>query len=222
MAESNLSGQIYSTLSDRILSLEYPPGHRLTEEALCEEFRVSRSPVREALGMLAENGLIDKKARQGYSVRHLDMREIDELYDLRIVLELAIVERLCARGMDKDRITLLEKRWKGLLGRLPELAEDPADSDEEFHEVLAFCAGNRQMERMLRYIDKRIHFVRLADITNSERLRTTCLDHLAILDAIRRKDLAAAAEAVRRNIEWGRKNVETALKDALIRAHKIA
>jgi DNA-binding GntR family transcriptional regulator len=171
--------------------------------------------------MLVENGLIDKKARHGYSVRHIDMREIDELYELRIALEIAIVERVCAKGMDSERITRLEELWKGLLDRLPELSENPADLDEEFHEILALCAGNREMQRMLRYIDKRIHFVRLADITNSDWLRTTCTDHLAILRAIRERDAAGAREAIRRNIEWGRKNVEAALKDALIRAYKI-
>jgi DNA-binding GntR family transcriptional regulator len=74
---------------------------------------------------------------------------------------------------------------------------------------------------MLDFVDKRIHFVRLADITNPDRLKTTCLDHLAILRAVRERDPALGAEAVRRNIEWGRKNVEAALKDALIRAYRI-
>jgi DNA-binding GntR family transcriptional regulator len=221
MAESNLSGKIYSALSERILGLEYPPGHRLVEESLCEEFKVSRSPIREALGMLAENGLVDRKARRGYSVRKIDIREIDELYDLRLVLEAAIVERLCATGMEGSRIARLEERWQALYDGLPQLSENMADADEEFHELLASQAGNRVMQRMLKYVDKRIHFVRLADITSSERLGTTCMDHLAVLGAIRVKDADGAREAIRRNIEWGRKNVEAALKEALIRAYKI-
>ena len=221
MADDNLSREIYSSLSERILSLEYPPGHRLTEEALCAEFRVSRSPVREALGMLVENGLIDKKARHGYSVRRLDLKEIHDLYDVRLVLERAIVERLCAQGMDPEEIARLERFWRGLHDGLPRMAERLATSDEEFHEILAKSAGNRVMRQMLEYVDKRIHFVRLADITNPDRLKTTCHDHLAILQAIRERDAGKAAEAVRRNIEWGRDNVEAALKDALIRAYKI-
>jgi len=222
MEEGSLGGRIYAALSERILGLEYPPGHRLTEEVLCEEFKVSRSPVREALGRLAENGLIDKRARHGYSVRRMDLREIDELYELRLALELAVADKLCETGMDEGRLTLLEERWRGILGRLPEPAENPADLDEEFHEVLASEAGNRQIQRTLRYVDKRIHFVRLADIISPERLRGTCEDHLAILRAIRERDAAGARAALRRNIEWGRKNVEAALKEALIRAYKIA
>jgi DNA-binding GntR family transcriptional regulator len=221
MPDDSLSREIYSSLSERILSLEYPPGHRLTEEALCAEFRVSRSPVREALGRLVENGLIDKQARQGYSVRRFDLREIHDLYDVRLVLELAIVERVCARGMEPDEVMRLERYWRGLHDGLPRMAERLVESDEEFHEVLARAAGNRVLQQMLKQVEKRIHFVRLADITDPERLRTTCLDHLAILRAIRERNPAQAAAAIRRNIEWGRSNVEAAVKDALIRAHKL-
>ncbi len=221
MAEDNLSREVYSSLSERILSLEYPPGHRLTEAALCAEFQVSRSPVREALGMLVENGLIDKKARHGYSVRRLDLEEIHDLYDVRLVLELAIIERVCERGMDADENARLERYWRGLYDALPRMAERLAESDEEFHEILATGAGNRVLQQMLKQVDRRIHFVRLADITNPDRLKTTCLDHLAILRAVRERNAGKASEAVRRNIEWGRENVEAALKDALIRAYKI-
>ena len=220
MAEYNLSRQIYSSLSERILSLACPPGHRLTEEELCAEFGVSRSPIREALGMLVENGLIDKKARHGYSVRRLDLQEIQDLYDVRLVLELAVIERVCEAGMPELELARLEQYWRGLYEGLPAMAEDLADSDEEFHEILAESAGNRVLQHMLKYVDKRIHFVRLADITNPDRLQTTCLDHLAILGAIRARDSRKASDAVRRNIEWGRTNVEAALKDALFRAYR--
>jgi DNA-binding GntR family transcriptional regulator len=221
MTEHNLSREVSDSLSERILSLAYPPGHRLTEEALCAEFKVSRSPVREALGMLVENGLIDKKARHGYSVRRLDLQEINDLYDVRLVLELAVIERVCEKGMQPQEVARLEEYWRGLHDQLPCMAEHLAESDEEFHEILADAAGNRTLRQMLDYVDKRIHFVRLADITNPDRLRTTCLDHLAILRAVRERNPALGAEAVRRNIEWGRGNVEAALKDALIRAHRI-
>ncbi len=221
MADANRSREIYDALRGRILGFAYPPGHRLTEEALCAEFRVSRSPVREVLGMLVENGLVEKKARAGYSVRRLDLREIHELYDVRLVLELAVVERICERGMDPEELARLERYWRGLLGALPAMAEGLADADESFHEVLARAAGNGVLERLLEYVDQRIHFARQADITNPERLRTTCEHHLAILAAIAARDGRGAADAVRRNIEWGRGNVESALKDALIRAHQL-
>jgi DNA-binding GntR family transcriptional regulator len=72
---------------------------------------------------------------------------------------------------------------------------------------------------MLDDIDTRIHFVRMADITDPDRLKTTCEDHLEIIEALRRRNAAHATVALKRNIEWGKKNVEAAIRDALVRAH---
>ncbi|MCX7025444.1 MAG: GntR family transcriptional regulator [Spirochaetes bacterium] len=219
MAEANLSVDVYERLSERILKWEYPPGHRLTEEELCSEFAVSRSPIREALGMLAERGLVDKKACQGYTVRRLDLKEIKDLYDVRIILETAVMDYLCEKGVDGATLDVLDERWKALLDGLPELAPNAAAEDEEFHRLLARECGNGALALMLADIDSRIHFVRISDITNTERLRRTCSDHLEIIGALKRRDRAAAVAALRRNIEWGKTNVEAAIRDALVRAH---
>jgi DNA-binding GntR family transcriptional regulator len=169
--------------------------------------------------MLAERGLVDKKARQGYSVRRLDLKEIKENYDVRIILEVAVVESLCRAGINDTALDSLRNRWITLLNGLPELAPDAAAEDEEFHRTLARYCGNGVLCRTLDKIDSRIHFVRLADITDPERLRTTCTDHLEIIEALRRRDAVAATAALKRNIEWGKKNVEAAIRDALVRAH---
>ena len=62
---ANLSNDIFIALKDRIVRWHYPPGYRFTEEGLCEEFGVSRSPVREALRILVEKSLVDKEPRKG-------------------------------------------------------------------------------------------------------------------------------------------------------------
>lgn len=191
----------------------------MTEEGLCTEFSVSRSPVREALGILVERGLVDKNARQGYTVRRLDLEEIKQSYDVRLVLEIAVIDLLCDRGPDPSILDGLERRWTELCDGLPELSNNAAREDEEFHRVLAQAAGNVVLTRTLAEIDSRIHFVRLSDITNTDRLRQTCLDHLEIIEALRKRDRTTAVAALKRNIEWGKTNVETAIRDALMRAH---
>jgi DNA-binding GntR family transcriptional regulator len=65
--------ELYDTLKGRILRWEYPPGHRFTEETLCKEFGVSRSPVRETLRMLEEQGLVDKVPYRGCTVKQLNL-----------------------------------------------------------------------------------------------------------------------------------------------------
>lgn len=215
----NLSGEVYETLSERIRIWHYPPGYRLTEEELCSEFEVSRSPVREALNMLVEAGLVDKAERKGYRVRKIDLQELEELYDTRLVLELSVMERLCERGISPGLLERLRKRWEELRDALPAMSQEAALEDEQFHEALAAEAGNRVMQRILKDIDRSIHFVRLSDITDPERLKKTCSDHLEILDALERCDVALAQELTRKNILWGKEKVSNALKEALIRAH---
>jgi DNA-binding GntR family transcriptional regulator len=221
MASKNLSGEIYNTLTTRINTWVYPPGHRLTEEDLSAEFQVSRSPVREALNMLVEASLIEKEERKGYRVRKMSLKEINDLYDTRKMLEQAVIDRVCVNVIDPEILDDLERRWKNILKSLPAMASEAALEDEKFHETLAQVAGNRVIQRILKDIDLQIHFVRLSDITDPDRLKKTCEDHLAILDALRQRDRERAKKIIRDNIEWGREKVAAALKDALARAHGI-
>ncbi|HUX38436.1 MAG TPA: GntR family transcriptional regulator [Rectinemataceae bacterium] len=219
MPEKNLSESVYAALSERILRWDYMPGRRITEEELCAEFAMSRSPVREALHMLVENGLIERRPRQGYSVRLLDFKEINELYEFRLAIEEFVIARICSQGMDDDRIEELLALWSDLHARLPETAGLVPAADEEFHESLSGLTRNGAIVDALRDIDRRIHFVRLSDITSPERALCTCTEHMEILRAIRKRDLAAALAALRRNIEGGRSSVERAIKEALAHAY---
>jgi len=216
------STDIYNTLSKRIITWAYTPGYRLTEEELCAEFEVSRSPVREALNSLVSARLVSKEAHKGYMVRLIDLREVNELYDTRLVLELAVVQTLCEKGMDIHVLKDLQERWNMLIETLPEVLALCADEDEIFHKTLCSAAGNLVMTQMLDDIAKRIHFVRLSDITDPDRMRITCQDHLDLLSALQQRDVESAKAIVRRNILWGKEKVDTAIKEALFHAHHMA
>src|SRR5215467_15356847 len=95
---STLSSSIVATLKGRIIAWQYPPEHRLTEDGLCREFGVSRSPVREALRVLATNGFVRRTDNRGYAVRQVMLKELEELYDFRLALELYAVENLATSG----------------------------------------------------------------------------------------------------------------------------
>ena len=215
----NLSTEIFTVLKDRIISWEYASGHRFTEEGLCEEFGVSRSPIREALRMLVENNLVEKAPYKSYSVKQLDLQEIHELYDVRLALETFAIERLVERGYPQANWEELYGIWKNLRKASMAGSSDFAMRDEEFHEMLVIWTGNRTLLQQIRSIDERLHFIRMTDITTPERLRATCEQHLRILDCIRDKNIECARKALQTNIEDGRKNVEHAIKEALARAY---
>jgi DNA-binding GntR family transcriptional regulator len=214
-----LSNDVFSVLKDRIIHWQYAPGHRFTEEALCEEFGISRSPVREALRMLVENRLVEKTPYKGYSVKQLDMHEIEELYEVRAALETYVIEHLAQGEYPEKEWKELYRKWHNLRKVTLRSRLDFAGLDEEFHEKLALWTGNKTLHQQIQAIDERLHFIRMTDITTTERLRKTCEQHLRILDCIREKNSKCAREALQLNIEDGRKNVEHAIKEALARAY---
>ncbi len=219
-ARSNRSAQIFAVIKDRIIRWQYPPGHRFTEQELCEEFAVSRSPIREALRMLVENGLVDKVPHHGYHVKQPNRAEIEELYDVRLALETFIVERVALTGLPAAEAERLQDMWAGLLARLPDMDSNAALADEHFHEALAQATGNKTLLDMLRSINERLRFVRMTDITTPERLRATCQQHLDILARLAAHDVAGAREAVRGNVEQGREHVQSAFLQALANAYQ--
>ena len=86
--------------------------------------------------MLADRRLIEKTPRQGYVVRQLNLTEIHELYDLRLVLETYIMEQVCKTGMDEATLAALKQRWTQVYEALPEMIADPVTVDENFHQAL--------------------------------------------------------------------------------------
>ena len=217
---SNLSASIVATLKERIIHWQYPPEHRLTEAELCQKFGVSRSPVREALRTLATDGFVKKMPNRGYAVKQYNLREIEELYEVRLALELFVVECLAKRGAPKQNdIEALKRTWTGLLNGATKKDEELARLDTQFHETLAHATGNKSLLRQLRAINERLLLFRMIDFGKAHRAESTCHQHLDILKRIAAKDISGARKAMQRNIEEGRNNVHATIKDALARAY---
>ena len=216
------AAEIFAALKQRILQWEYPPGYRFTEDELCREFGVSRSPVRETLRMLEENGLVEKVPYRGCTVKQPDWAAINELYDVRLILEAAVVELLAERGMPAAELDALTQTWRAQAALPLDATIDGrvlAQLDREFHEVLARAAGNKTLYGLLETINERLHFIRMIDITTVNRLWETARQHLGILDTIAARDPEAARRAMRANIEGARVQVRNAMKEVLARLY---
>jgi DNA-binding GntR family transcriptional regulator len=216
---STLSSSIVATLKERIIAWQYPPEHRLTEEGLCREFRVSRSPVREALRVLSTNGFVRRMANRGYAVRQANMRELEELYEVRLALELYTVDRLASRGAPSKALDSLRETWQAVRAGPTRKGEELAELDTEFHERLAALIGNEMLLQQLKTINERLFVFRMIDFGKADRADDTCEQHIAILDKIAAQDRIGARDAIQRNIEDGRTIVGAAIKEALARAY---
>ena len=216
------SGQsIYVLLRDRITQWHYPPGFHLSENTLCKEFSVSRIPVREALHSLVTEGFAEKVPNRGCFVKQLNVLETKELFELRIALERYIAETLAARDLSAEWFLRLKKPWQTLLDsptHLPDVSQF-VEADTDFHSELARASENQNFVRIIEDVGERLRFVKLSVEITAERLSATAHEHLAILEAIERKDGAAARERIKSNIEHSSSRVETAISRALFGAY---
>jgi DNA-binding GntR family transcriptional regulator len=214
----DLCDVLVAALKDRIVHWEFLPGHRLLETDICREYQVSRSPAREALRTLAGDGYVEKLPTRGYRVKHLNVGEARELYDVRMALELFVVETLAGGPPESNLLKELQEIWQE-----PEVAQTDAETfagrDREFHETLARLMGNRTLLEQLQNINDRIHLFRAIEFAHPERRVTTREQHNRILEAIGSGNGQRAREALTANIESARNNVEETVKEALARAY---
>jgi DNA-binding GntR family transcriptional regulator len=192
--KSETAQSIYLTLRNMILNFEIQPNSRLTETELAHSFRVSRTPIREALQRLETEELISIRPKQGCFVRGIDFDEFADYYQVRINLEMLSLETAC-RNMPDEALKKLGAIWEKntATGEAGD-AERIADLDEAFHIQLAEGGGNRVLVKMLSDINNRIRIVRRLDFTESERIAKTYEEHFKILQSLLKRDVQTAKD----------------------------
>ena len=185
-AHRTRADDVYDLLKRDIGEFRLVPGDRFTEGEISERLGVSRTPVRQALFRLQQEGHIEVLFRSGWRVLPFDFKQFDQLYDFRQVLETEAVRRLCAIGAPAAHLALAEQEAIWLIPT----AERSADMvqvglwDEAFHCNLLDAAGNAEMARAHREITDRIRVIRRLDFTKKHRVDTTYEEHARILRAI--------------------------------------
>jgi DNA-binding GntR family transcriptional regulator len=177
--------ELYREIKNEIFDFRLLPGDRFTETELAVRYGVSRTPVRAALYRLKHEGYFEVQFKSGWSVRHFDFVRFDELYDLRAILEITSVERLCQ--LDAAAIKPLTDIWI----RPPESREDDprtvAQLDEDFHCMLVEAAGNREISRVNAEVTEKIRVLRRFGFLTQERIDTTYEEHAKLLRLIQNR-----------------------------------
>ncbi|QQQ51809.1 GntR family transcriptional regulator [Pseudomonas syringae] len=196
-----LAEDVYRRLKQEIFDFYLLPYDRFTETQLADRYQVSRTPVRDALYRLQREGYLDVEFRRGWSVKPLDFNQIDQLYDLRIVLECAAIERICASAEVHPELTILRQHW--LIDRdcWQIDMQVVADLDEQFHTQLVAASGNLEMARIHQEVTERIRIVRRLDFFKSARIEHTYLEHAAILNALQARKRDEALLLLRSHVE---------------------
>jgi DNA-binding GntR family transcriptional regulator len=204
----NLAEHVYAAIKAEMDDFRLVPGDRFSEAELSQRLGVSRTPVREALFRLRNEGFLDVEPKSGWSVRPIDFGRLEQLYDLRIVLELASVARLCAyTGAAPDELESLKATW---LVPAAERLDDPhqvGPLDEAFHATLVSAAGNAEIARVHWDVTERIRIVRHLDFTRGDRIDATYAEHAKILRAVIQRKADQAQLLLKAHVEQSKAEV---------------
>jgi DNA-binding GntR family transcriptional regulator len=202
IAEHDLSpsAAAYVRIKEAILNQTYGPGQRLSEAMLVDDLMLGRSPIRTALARLEGEGWIRIQPQSGTFVRALTAREVAEIAELRLVLEVHAARRAAGQIALEDLVALRNGfealSAKGVEGNFADFLE----LDDRFHTTIHRAADNRKIQEVLRNLRDQIHWVRVTTAVLPGRVDQSFKEMQRVLDALEKGDGDAAAEGMRVHI----------------------
>lgn len=181
--------QVYEHLRDQIVNHAIEPCSRLVEAQIAKEIGISRTPVREALHLLEKDGFIESVPRVGYYVKKLDLDELDEIFEIRLINE-RLVCRWAIDRIDNTGLRALEKniaKTKAALQKgSPQLF---LNYDEEFHEILVNAAGSRFLSEICQKLRRLMLRYRSESFKTEQSERLVLHGHARILECLTNKNV---------------------------------
>jgi len=204
----SLTDQVYEYLSDSIIEGRLKPAEKLNENDLCNQFGISRSPLRECFRILESEGLIVIIPRKGAHVRELTRNDIEDVFPIRASLE-SLAARLAVPNIGDKEIGV----FNDLITKMEEtLANNDIKSflrfNFTFHSVFIKASNNRVLERTLKSLGKGL-WLRLAFLCyqSSEGLEASNNMHKRIVRAFQKKDISSVQRLVEDHIEQSRRHI---------------
>jgi len=210
---NNSQDRAYRHLKEQIVSLELRPGERMRAAAIAEVLGISRTPVREALSRLEQDGLVARSSGWGYVVRTLTNKEIRDVYRVREALEVEAAQE-AIEFVDEEGINELEQilnraeqHWEN--GRVLEYRK----ATRLFHLTTARIADNEVLMRAVNAIDDQVRLIGalLFDQHQEHGAESLAQNH-ATLQALKRRDPVAAEKAVRSHVRHARERLLQCLR----------
>jgi DNA-binding GntR family transcriptional regulator len=204
--ELSSSETTYNKIKGMILSGEARPGRKLVHQDLATYLKVSRTPVREALERLYQEGFVTRLPRRGFYVAEMTHEEARDLYDAREALEIHALRQSMSKGTLRrqflQELAQLMENYHALLGE-----GNPRERlmmDVAMHLRLAEQSGNRYLVRLLAQTFERITMKRRIEGIRADRGSKADADHLELLNALKSNDLPRAEKCLRAHIGGAR------------------
>ncbi len=196
----SLTAIAYHAIKDEILSNRLRAGEPLPTERLISELGLSRTPLREAILRLEKEGLLEVRPRMGTFVSHLNLQEIQDMYQVRRELE-GLAARLAAERVAPERLAAVEKELKRhpLKGEINYKAL--SEAGQGLHRLIVESCGNQVLARFIRSLQD--HFTRFRNLSLDipEKILTSHHEHLRILEALKSGDGQLAEQLIQEHFD---------------------
>ena len=199
--------QIYASLRSEIILGHRRPGQRLAVDDLKARFGTSVTPVRDALQMLNQEGLITIKPRSGYFITRITLKALSDMLELREILELAAVER-AATNITEEQLEILKQVHAGYTGDDDQAYTRYTDENRRFHYLLAQASGNQELALSVRHLHDR-----LARFMVMRKAGDKLQDiHTLLIERLAARDVDGARQAILEEV----RNSRTAIMDRIM------
>lgn len=214
----SLRDEIYNRLRSRIISHYYPPNFRFDLSKLEAQLGVSRTPLKEALHRLENEGLVKIKARRGTFVTDLNTTEIAESFDVRNILESASAKFIIENATDEevDGLVELSEKMKFLLDTADDyqaIVEEYIQLDYELHRLLISYTRNSKLISFHKRINTHLQIARVKQKFLPQQSRHTQYEHDEILKALKARDPEKLTAALDAHITFSKERTLKALRD---------
>lgn len=204
LRRTNLREEAGSVLRGAILGGELEPGSIHSAVGLAERLGVSPTPVREAMLDLAKSGLVEVLPNRGFRVTVIDDQDLDEICELRMMLEVPslelVVERATPEGLEALEQPLRDLESAAHRSQVPEFLV----ADREFHLGLLACAGNHRLVEIIAGLRDQTRIIGLRSLADKGALEATAAEHRPILDALIAGDAREAKRLMKIHLEHTR------------------
>lgn len=206
-SDKNLTQMAYWKIKEMMLNYDIIPGQRLIFIDLANRLGVSRTPVNNALSILANEGFLDFVPNQGYTVHQITREEANAFYEIREIIELGAIGP-AIRKLNSEKLELL-KRQKSLYEKavLEQVSRGRFTLDQEFHAYCVHMAENPYLTDYFREVYQRIFLRHRIEGLRAGRAREVVLEHQEIFDAIKSRDTKKAKDLIKYHIRAGKEYI---------------
>ena len=208
--KNTVTEKAYNYIRDAILNNVYPMGAPISEMEIAGKLGISRSPIREAFRQLEVEGILKSYSGRGTFVITMSLQDLDEIFELRLILELRAFEK-AFKYLDQNEILALKKKIEALdTNKIDPVAF--YDADKAFHELFINKCGNHRLISMYKQLMLQIAIVRRISSKDQTHFTKAKKYHLDILELLLQKDEDGAKALLGAHI----RNVQESTKKALL------